>query len=236
MDYQVNVEGWKLWRDGGFDGAGCTGTGFCTGFGTGMGGNGGAMVGNLGHHGGMGMTGAMGSGGWRYRKLDMLLFEGPDGWILRIECYFSFYRLTEVEKLEVVVVALEGDALRWFQWENKWRPIRRWDELREFLLRQFRPSNGGSLCEQWLATSQTTSVTDYHRKFIEMVAPLDSLPKEIMLVQFLNGLRDDIRVEVRVLNPINLEQAMELASRVVVRNKVNNGKKTGFRVYKAGQY
>lgn len=72
----------------------------------------------------------------------------PDGWILRIERYFNFYRLTEAEKLEAVVVALEGDALRWFQWKNKRRPIRRWDELREFMLRQFRPSSGGSLCEQ----------------------------------------------------------------------------------------
>lgn len=36
---------------------------------------------------------------WRYRKLDMPLFDGanPDGWILRAERYFDFYRLNEVE-------------------------------------------------------------------------------------------------------------------------------------------
>lgn len=85
----------------------------------------------------------------------MPIFEGtdPDGWILWLERNFSFYRLSEAEKLEAMVVALEGDALRWFQWENKRRPIRRWDKLREFMLRQFRPSSGGLLCEQWLATS-----------------------------------------------------------------------------------
>lgn len=90
----------------------------------------------------------------------MPLFEGtdPDGWILRIERYFNFYRLSEAEKLEAVLVTLEGDALRWFQWENKRRPIRRWDELREFMLRQFRPSSGGLLCEQWLATTQTSKL------------------------------------------------------------------------------
>lgn len=44
----------------------------------------------------------------------MSLFEGTDlnGWILRIERYFNFYRMTEAEKLEAVVVALKGDALR----------------------------------------------------------------------------------------------------------------------------
>lgn len=136
----------------------------------------------------------------------------------------------------MVVVALEGDALRWFQWENKRRPIRRWDELREFILRQFRPSNGGYLCEQRLATLQTSSVTDYRRKFIETAAPLDRLPKEIMLGQFLTGLKEEIRAEVRVLKPINLEQAMELALRVEESNKVNSGKKFGSGSYKMGQY
>lgn len=94
--------------------------------------HGGIMGGGIG---GGNLSGGMGNmGEWRYRKLDMPIFEGtdPDGWILRIERYFSFYRLTETEKLEAVVVGLEGDALRWFQWENKRRPIRRWDELREF--------------------------------------------------------------------------------------------------------
>lgn len=64
--------------------------------------------------------------------------------------------------------------------------------LMEFLLRQFRPSNGGSLCEQWLTTSQTSSVTDYRSKFIKMAAPLDRLPEDIMLGQFLNGLKENI--------------------------------------------
>lgn len=55
-----------------------------------------------------------GAGNWRYRKLDMPIFDGtdPDGWILRVERYFAFYRLTKEEMLEAVVVALEGDALR----------------------------------------------------------------------------------------------------------------------------
>lgn len=55
-----------------------------------------------------------GQGNWRYRKLDMPVFDGtdPDGWILRVERYFGFYRLTEEEILDAVVVALEGDALR----------------------------------------------------------------------------------------------------------------------------
>lgn len=99
------------------------------------------------------------------------------------------------------------------------------------MLRQFRPSSGGSLCEQWLATSQTSTVTEYRRKFIETAAPLERLLEDILMGQFLNGLKDDIRAEVRLLNPMSLEQAMELALRVEERNQV---KKSGFGLFKSG--
>lgn len=65
--------------------------------------------------GGSGFGAGTGHSNWRYRKLDMPVFDGtdPDGRILRVERYFGFYRLSEEEMLEAVVVALEGDALRW---------------------------------------------------------------------------------------------------------------------------
>lgn len=104
------------------------------------------------------------------------------------------------------------------------------------MLQQFWPSSGGSLCEQWLATTQTTSVMDYRRKFIETAAPLERLPEEIMLGQFLNGLKEDIRAEVRLLNPRSLEQAMKLALRVKERNQVSGGRKQGLGGFRGSQY
>lgn len=90
--------------------------------------------GNSDAGGGFGQSG--GHSNWKYRKLDMPVFDGtdPDGWILRVERYFGFYRLTEDEMLEAVVVAMEGDALRWYQWENKRHPIRCWSDLKVFIL------------------------------------------------------------------------------------------------------
>lgn len=59
------------------------------------------------------MGSAGGVGNWRYKRLDLPTFDGsnPDGWVLRAERYFDFYRLDEKEKLEAAVVALDGDAL-----------------------------------------------------------------------------------------------------------------------------
>lgn len=50
---------------------------------------------------------------WRHKRLDLPTFDGtnPDGWILRAEHFFAFYRLEAAEKLEAAVVAFDGDAL-----------------------------------------------------------------------------------------------------------------------------
>lgn len=80
-------------------------------------------------------------------EVGMPVFNGSDrdGWILRVEQYFAFYRLTTEEMLEVVVVASEGDAHRWYQCEQKRRPIRFWIDLKVFMLRQFQPTWGGGV-------------------------------------------------------------------------------------------
>lgn len=63
---------------------------------------------------------------WRFRKLDMPLFDDShlDGWILRSERYFNFYHISEPDKMEAAV-ALKVDTLLWFQWENRRRSIMR---------------------------------------------------------------------------------------------------------------
>lgn len=79
--------------------------------------------------------------------------------------------------------------------------------------------------EHWLATTQLTTVNEYRRRFIETVAPLDRIFESILIGQFINGLKEEIKVEVRMFNPINLEQSMELALRVEEKHKVANPRK-----------
>ncbi|KAL4557226.1 hypothetical protein LXL04_035399 [Taraxacum kok-saghyz] len=176
--------------------------------------------GGRGYRGGEGRLGGGGDSGggstWRFRKLDMPLFDGinPDGWILKAERYFSFYRLYESDKLEAAVVALEGDPLLWFQWEDKRYPVKRWKELKGLILRQFRRMGAGTLYEQWLDLSQNGSVSDYVRSFIELLAPLNNLPDDITMGQFVNGLQTEIRAEVRLVGPQIVDHTMSLALKV----------------------
>ncbi|XP_074347938.1 uncharacterized protein LOC141686775 [Apium graveolens] len=134
-----------------------------------------------GFHGG-------GMGTWHFLKLDMPLFDGTDhdGWILRVERYFTFYKLTEADMLEVMVVAFEGDAL---------------------------------------PTNQETIVSEYRKRFIETAAPLDRVSEAVLLGQFINGLKDDIKAEVRLLNLVSLDHAMEVAVRLEEKCQVVSTKK-----------
>ncbi|KAJ9544173.1 hypothetical protein OSB04_023880 [Centaurea solstitialis] len=182
--------------------------------------------------------GAMGSGGPKKRtegdgdqnrflavkgrKLEIPTFDGsdPDGWIIRAERYFSLNRLTQAEKIDVSFIAFEGAALKWFQWENRRHPILRWEDLRKLILRQFRSAAAGTLCEQFLAVKQEGSVEDFIRKFVELASPLEGIPEEVFLSQFVNGLEGMIRAELRLLSPTTLEEAMEVALKVEAKNVV----------------
>ncbi|TXG60193.1 hypothetical protein EZV62_014766 [Acer yangbiense] len=153
---------------------------------------------------------------FRFRKLEMPVFDGtnPDGWILKAERYFSLQRFNNEEKLEASVIGFEGDALLWYQWEHKKRPMFLWEEMKLLILKQFRSTQEGSLHEQFLALRQQGTVKEYRRKFIEFLALLDNVSDEITLSQFINGLNPEIQNELRVLDPINLDRAMDLAQRI----------------------
>lgn len=86
--------------------------------------------------------------------------------------------------------------------------------MKSLLLRQFRPTNAGTLHQQWLTLTQTGPVLEYQRAFIERLAPLSNIPDGIIVGQFLNGLNDEIRSEVQILSPMSVENAMTLAIKI----------------------
>lgn len=109
--------------------------------------------------------------------------------------------------MEASVVAVEGDALLWYQWESSRQPVERWEEMKTLLLRQFWPTLS--------SVYQKGSVKDYKRRFIEVIASLTGIPEEIardssLKGQFIKRLKEEIRAEVRLLGPRNVDPVMEL--------------------------
>ena len=147
-----------------------------------------------------------GRGNWRSRKLDLPVFYGevPDGWILQAERYFTFYSLSEKEKVESAVISLEGVALQWFHWEHQRRPIKRWEKLKGLVLRRFRPDEEGTLHEQWMMVGQTNLVEEYNLEFVEKANPLGEIPEKFLMGTYFKGLEENVRRELRLFEPVNL--------------------------------
>lgn len=82
------------------------------------------------------------------------------------------------------------------------------------LVQRFRKKSKGTLQEQWLAHHQNGTVEEYCRRFIELLAPIKGVPEEITTGQYINGLKEEIRAEVRILAPSTLELAMDLSMRI----------------------
>ena len=80
----------------------------------------------------------------RVRRLELPVFDGtdPDGWVFRAKHFFDMNLMADDEKLEAVVLSMEGEAVALFQWEDGRRLFRRWAELKEMILERFRPSRG----------------------------------------------------------------------------------------------
>ena len=59
-----------------------------------------------------------------WRILEMPIFEGEDlmGWLTKTARYFRLLAVKEEDTLEAVMVAMDGEALGWFQWWESWNP------------------------------------------------------------------------------------------------------------------
>lgn len=79
-------------------------------------------------------------------------------------------------------------------------------DLKLIVLRRFWRTHIRLLYEQWLETNQTTLVVEYRMKLIEMVAPLDRISVTTLMGKSVNGLNEDLKGELRLLNQISLSR------------------------------
>ncbi|KAJ1419540.1 hypothetical protein SESBI_15101 [Sesbania bispinosa] len=98
------------------------------------------MEGNLGNLGGQ--NGIMnGAAEERWRKLEIPLFSGDDAyeWANRVERYFNLKGVLEQERLQAVMVAMEGKTLSWFRWWRFCRSNPSWEDFKAVVISKFQP-------------------------------------------------------------------------------------------------
>ena len=75
------------------------------------------------------------------RKLELPVFSGEDayGLLAQVERFFWVDGMEDYEKMELILVAFEREALIWYQWWENQLPFPTWHEFKEDLVMHFQP-------------------------------------------------------------------------------------------------
>lgn len=92
---------------------------------------------------------------------------------------------------------------------------------------RFWSTHEGTLEERFLVLKQWGSVREHRLCFETLASPLEGMPEALLEGQFINGLKPEIRAELRMLRPNGLDQLMEVAQRIEERNMVVRGSTIG---------
>lgn len=138
--------------------------------------------------------------GDKWRKLDIPVFEGEDayGWVNKLDRYFRLKGVTEEEKMQAVMVALEGEALSWFHWWEACNPRPAWGGFKSALIQRFQPATMRSPFESLLSLKQSHSINEFVSQFERHAGALKGLDEEHLMDVFLNGLRKEVSAELKL--------------------------------------
>ena len=150
------------------------------------------------------------------------MFHGEDaqGWVERIERYFQIRGAPPEEWLTAAKVAMEGQALTWYHWWEASTAIYPWPRFREAVVKRFQPEVAWDPYSALLALKQEGTVREYRDKFEALSRPLRIEERKYLHSLFLNGLKEEVRAEVRIHRYNTLDEMIDLAEVVDERNRV----------------
>ena len=106
---------------------------------------------------------------------------------------------------------MEGDALVWFQDSDENGVFVTWEGFVEALLTRFGSTAYKDPMESLTRLRQTTSVDVYKGQFEALSNKIKGLSESHKLSCFLSGLKDEVRLPMKMLHPKNLNEAFGLA-------------------------
>ena len=146
-------------------------------------------------------------------KLDFPQFSGvdPASWVYKANQYFGYYQTLIAKKLLIASFHMELEALIWFQEVEEARVFSDWESLVQALHVSFGSTAYDYPMEVLIRLRQTTTVVVYKVEFEAVSNRIKGLSPLHKLSCFLSGLKDEIHLPMRMLNPQSLNAAFGLA-------------------------
>ncbi|KAL2526342.1 Uncharacterized protein Adt_11396 [Abeliophyllum distichum] len=142
--------------------------------------------------------------------------EGPREWVRKAMKYFQLHQVADELKVGIAEMYLKGKADIWFHGFAASHPNAEWNVFTSELCRRFSETKGEEVIEAFSKIRQFGSITEYQEKFEELKAQvmlsLPHLPETYYISIFTSGLKGEIKSMVKMLKPISLTQAFEIAT------------------------
>ncbi|XP_073126480.1 uncharacterized protein [Henckelia pumila] len=155
-------------------------------------------------------------------KLTFPKFNGEDpiGWVYKAEQYFSFQNIVHGQQVQLASFHLEGIALQWYRWLTKFRGPLSWEEFTKAVLLCFGHTDYEDPSEALSRLKKTSTVSAYQEAFEQLSHQIDSLPESFLIGCFIAGLRDEVRLDVKIKQPKNLADTIGVARLIEERNNL----------------
>jgi hypothetical protein len=154
--------------------------------------------------------------GW-VPKMDFPKFAGSSPTILAEQCV-AFFNLYDVPKslwVTAATINMVDNAALWLQAYKAEHTLGSWDQFLTAVLEEFSLDEHERVLLDLLQIRQVTTVDDYWSRFSELKYKLrvhdPTASEKSLVLQFLHGLKDEIRAGVELHAPVTVAKAASLA-------------------------
>ncbi|XP_041025452.1 uncharacterized protein LOC121265848 [Juglans microcarpa x Juglans regia] len=146
-------------------------------------------------------------------RLKFSHFDGsnPGAWIFKVTQYFEYHQVSMNQRRLMASYNMEGEALVWYQDAVDGGIFTTWESFVKALLVRFGTTAYDDPMEALTRLKQVSSVAVYKAQFETLSNRLKGLSEKHKLSCLMSGLKDEVRLPIRMLNPINLNAAFGLA-------------------------
>ncbi|KAL5816801.1 hypothetical protein ACOSQ3_025179 [Xanthoceras sorbifolium] len=153
----------------------------------------------------------------------------PQGWIYKAKQFFEFKDVAADLQVQIASFHLESIALQWHRWYAKFKGPVTWTEFTKALLLRFGPIDYEDPSEALTRLKQTSTVSIYQEEFEKLFHRVDELPEKFLIGCFIAGLKDEVRLDVKIKQPRSLTDAIGVARLVEEKNSLQKRGASAFR-------
>ena len=101
--------------------------------------------------------------------------------------------------------------MQWYRWFEKAWPNITWEEFTQALCVRFGPTDYEDFDEALAKLQQTGTVHEYQTQFERLPTRVQDWPEKALVGSYIDGLKEEIRSEVKLFRPTSLLHAASLA-------------------------